>query len=702
MKDIFKSNSGYTQSLNPVAEAVKQMAFFISKSKNISIEKATERVNIMLNTNSKKRDPLVEYWTRDKNGDKYLTTTPLTEYLKTIVEKNYTITPTFTCFYSPEEKDSVHKGYTLKNVAKRKINKKKAAVYEMEKNMSAYSFYYSLQDSNKRANNSLSGALASTGTVLNNQSGHSVLTSITRSVASIGNSVSEMMVVGNRHYSKPSIIMNHMTAILTNVDMYLIENVVKKYGFKIPTVDEIMNMVTYSSDLYWRGYGPLNKIRAYVETFNDIERCAVMYVNDMYQMRLLNDRIMRDFLGKLHQKVIHGSNNNIDTLANAPEIVRNLVHHICMEELTGLPIIYDKMRKLACVPTLVGTTENVIAVLENYSDLIQAFFITKVMPIDIVDIGDMTRRGIVLSDTDSTVCTTGNVIEWYYGKNVFSEEATALSAAIITVVAGTIEHYLRQLNVNMNTSPEHHNMLAMKNEFYWDVFVNAFMSKHYFANTRIKEGSVYDIPKLEVKGVNLLAGKTTKEIKKLSKELMIEINRKISNNELLNLGSYVTYVADLERDIFRQLDTVGGNVYQIESIKDAKSYKNGINNPTYFSHLLWENVFSEKYGSPGEPPYLTYKINTTLSTKSNIKNYIEKIENHNIKEQLQKMLETKDKFEIMRVPIQIFNKSGIPEEIAMVRNNELIVSNLLSPIYSVLETIGFFRKTKMLYTDLGY
>ena len=82
-------------------------------------------------------------------------------------------------------------------------------------------------------------------------------------------------------------------------------------------------------------------------------------------------------------------------------------------------------------------------------------------------------------------------------------------------------------------------------------------------------------------------------------------------------------IANMEREIINRIEQGDISVYKLDKIKDAKSYKvSDIKMSPYVYHLLWKEVFSDKYGYPGEPQYTAIKFPTTLDTKIRTINFV--------------------------------------------------------------------------------
>jgi len=701
---IFKKDDNeYTLLSNTVATYMKQAALYVAKMNNIPLEEATKLVKQTVKKSNIK-NPEVKYYTKDHNGDTYQETNKLSNYVKETIESGEIIVPSFTTYVHPTVKKSLHAEFLQDNINKRKEDKHKAFVYKQENNPDMFLYYNTLQKTRKIFNNSLSGAYAAKGTILYNASAHYTLTSMTRSVTSIGNAITETMVASNKHFKDYETTVNYITTVITTYEKDKFIRVLKKYNLHLPTPEEVHERILLSSKKYWESIKYEGKILDYLKTLSKVELAAVLYTNDMNAIKDHNDEMMRTFISTLSKRCTSGSEDNIRDINNSPEGVMNLVYHICAPDIKGMNVDFKKMAGTETLNILASTARNVTKTLIAYSDFIRACFITKIMPPTIAHIKDMFREAIVLSDTDSTCGAYDKWIEWYFGKIVFNDEAVGVSAAVMTITTQVIDHYLKMFTSHMNIPPENRDLIKMKNEYFWDLFTSTNVSKHYFANVRIQEGSVFAVPDLELKGVHLIASKVNKEIRDIAYGMIDYIHTTLSSGGKISLNKMATLTADTERKIIEDIKNGKTDIFKLEKLKEESAYKLDRTKSPYIHHLLWEYVFKDKYGDPGEPTYMVVNIPTTLSSKRTTQEYLDKLEDREIAERLREFMDKykKDNIGSFRVPLNIVAGKKLPEEIYQAVNFYKVVTSNLNIMYLILESCGFFRKSDMLVSEMGY
>ena len=700
--EIFKKKE-YITDLNPVNSYIEQMSNLIATQCKIPVATANKLIKETIKEYGVK-NPEVKFKKREENGDVVVNELPLTHYIKDSIENNEVIVPSFTAYLHPTKNKSLHAEFLNINIVKRKQDKKNAFKYKQLGDMDKYIYYNTLQKVRKIFNNSLSGAYASKSTVLNNPSAHYTLTSMTRSVASIGNAITESFVAGNKLFMTPEITANYIASVISNISKSKIEAAINKYNIHIPTTDEVMDMILYSSRLYWRDETKENVIREIVDSLEPYQKVGVMYVNDLHHLKKYNPELVKTMLFGLSRKVLTGSTNPLESITKCSDGVRNLAHLICSKEIKGKNIDYNKLIGDELLLILGSTADNINNVFNKYRLLIRSFYVTNMLPINIANMKDAVRDAIVLSDTDSTCGSYDKWVEWYYGNLKFTHEAVALAGAVMTMNNEIMDHNLKIFSKNMNIEDKLSDLLKMKNEFFWSVFVTANVSKHYFANTIIQEGNVYKESDLELKGVHLIASAGDQDVVATAHNMIKDIMHTLEEGKKLDIEKYINIVVEAETNLLKLLNEGNINIFKKEKIKDPSSYKDKNKAKTpYFYHLFWKEVFSESYGYPGEPQYMVLKIPTKFETPKMMKDYLETMEDRDIAEKFTKCISKykKDKIGIIKVPVAIAGGRGIPKPIINMINKKKLVTDSLNVFYIVLETIGIYRKPDLMISEMN-
>lgn len=690
----------YKRDINPVRHYCEQAALFLSKMTGkdkdycyqfVSQGIKSGKINLV--------DPKVKYLHRDmQTCDREEKEKSLLSYLNESIRDKDLIAPTLTTYIAPDKKPSLYVGFVDQNVQTRGRAKKEEFAAKAAGNKQLALFKNSEQTNVKLTNNAFSGGFVSNGTILMNKTAHSTLTSTCRSTSGYGNANNEKMVSGNRHYWSPETVINNILSIVDNTDLEEIQKVCTKYSLKYPTVQDAFNCIKYSADLYW--FSPKNDIRilALLEKLTPVERAAFVYVGDMYQLRMLNDEFVRTFITKLSSKITGEIDDALGIVKKMYGDYVNLAHHICFDEAKGKGKDYEAIKDRIELKTIALTSLNIQNTLFEYRDLIKAFWVTPNVPASVAHFPTSIRRSALVSDTDSTIFTVQDWVQWYQKNEVFGEHTISVGATMIFLASQSITHVLAMMSANFGIEQKRIHQIAMKNEFFFDVFVPTSVGKHYYAMMTVQEGNVFKEYEMEIKGVHLKNSNVPKQINKQAKEMMERILTTIRSGKKIKILDYLKEVSTLQKHI--QEEIYKGKFLRLAEVKTPDSYKNVEVSP-YVYHLLWKDVFSPKYGYELVPPYPCITLSTNLENASMTRQWISNIKDEDLKNRLVNwMTKTqKDKLTTLYVPLDLVTSKGIPEELKSCINTRGMVANMTKVFMLVLETLGFFLKEDEMVCD---
>lgn len=692
--------ASYTSDVDPYKFAREQLLTYIEKTYNIDGEEANAIYKEMLK-DREVRDPQVSLIKREKGLDTKETSMSLLNYIEEHKLKNEAMTPSFTC-YDREEKS--YQGMFIEDgLSNRSSKKKEAAICEGKGDALGFLINNLLQKAFKLRNNSLSGAYLSLSTIFYNPSSHTALTSGTRLAASLANMVTESMVAGKRLYSDPETVINHFLSIITSIDKSKIEATNAKYDIVYPTTQDILNMVTHSIRDYWRNEKYFKHIEDFVSTLDKFERSAILYTYDLYHLEKASPDFARGMLDKLSRQHI-GLSKDLAVLDTIDEFILNITHHICFSSLKGEGKDYSKFptrTKDLVVSTAIMLDKNV----KYYTDYIDTYLKSEVMPINIAFIKDMIMEAVSHSDTDSTCGWYGDRVYDRFGKYDMTTRGVGYFSAYMMFNSGVVSHLLRQLTANFNVAVDKRDKLAMKNEFYFPVFGSANVTKHYIANILIKEGLVYDTPKLEVKGNSLIASNNDKFIREDFTDLVTYVTNILTTGAKLDVDVVLGKVIALEREVTTRLERGDPSVFKLDNINTTYKVMKG--NPdnwqgtNLYHSKLYDAVFKDKYGASDDLPYIG--VNIPLKS-GNLLEMLEEIEDEDIKKRFIEFMEKypKPKLERLIYPINIISSTGLPKELKHIVDAHKLITLLLKGHYVLLEILGIYIKPDTILTEQGY
>lgn len=637
-------------------------------------------------------DPPMKYIGRDDNGDRQFMVTSFLKFLNTVEKNDLIMSPSMTVYLPPKVKRSLSAKYIRVNVANRNRQKHEKFLAGEAGDNDLKNYKDNEQKTSKIKNNALSGAHNSESTVLFMPTIHSSLTSTCRTATGYANANNEKVLAGNRHYWSPDIVEANIVAICDLADLTLLEKVMGDFNLTYPSTDNVVNMVVRSSEHYWRDSRRQEDIVRLIDGLTPLEKAAVLYIGDLYHVRELNSQFMRTFLEKLSQRPTQAIDNpkeHVEALISEEEA---LVGLLC-PDLTGGKALgsFDKMDE-ANKGHVGATAKHVKDVLNEYRDFIKVMLVSDVMPASVAHLPTVIRRVALTSDTDSTIYTVQEWKQWYGGEISFRPDLVNIGHAISFLTSTSITHLLAKMSANMGVAKEQLHQYAMKSEFYFPVFALTGRAKTYFAFIGAQEGQVYDDYEIEMKGVVFKGSNSPQFITDAVNEMIRNILQTVRDDKELDLAGHLKDIADMERMIFESLRKGDVMFYKTGEVKPAEGYKREPVQSPYFHYMLWKEVFGDKYGDPGEPPYGCLKVSIDIKTKKDFQAYLDRINDPAIKERLCTFLAKHNKAMpgSFMIPRAIVESNGIPDEIIQAISTRQIVSNLMEPFMVLLETLGYY------------
>lgn len=715
MIEYTKSN----QEINLIKDYIEDNAFVVSRDLGISVGKARDYVKMVINDykdEGKFKDPIVGYNGKNQYGDTVPKEMKLTTYLEN--SKNGIIVPAGSVYTKHENQISVHTENTEERVKKRSIVKKEGAIAKLKGDQKMADMKDKYQKAYKAGNNAVTGLFDNMFNPFYRPSNHYALTSTTATVTTIGNLISESMVAGNRLYNRPNVVIDHITSLCTNSNIELVERVIKKYNIYIPTVDDCIYVILKSTRFHWSSKERDEEIFSILKLLTPIERAIFVYTNDLFHFRYYNDKLMRDIIDNIY---FADSNSMLDPMIvskDPKEDMKDIPEDL---EIAVRCILYDDMlvhsknkENVTFKDDLFMESKKKIATgckrannhLTRIDDLIEAFFRTDNLPINVSDIKEMIRGCTVLSDTDSTCSTYQNWVTWYFKKPLptFTSDEIGISSIILLFTSRTLAHSLELLSKRMNIRGKYLKLLAMKNEFYWKVMIFMNMTKHYFADTAIQEGAVYAKTKLELKGSNLIDSKLPKDLKELSTSYYSKITDTLTSGAKINLHELIKEIVDIELDILNKIQNLDSTIMKSETILDHTSYKYEKDKSPYYHLMLWNEVFGPKYGTITTTPVVCIKVKTNMTTKARMMEGLNNIPDKDIRDRFLKFINKypKDSLGVLRMPKEIVAGIGLPEELSHVMEAKPVVEELCGTFYFILESLGYYKKPNKILSELYY
>lgn len=640
--------------------------------------------------------PLVDPTTfvLDKNtyGDRSKKTTTFMGFLKRVEKQSLLLSPSLTAYMPESQRQSTHAIYIKEGVANRKRVKGEQMAAERAKQFELAQVRKGEQENFKINNNSYSGATVSAATILYYKSTHSSLTSTCRTATSYANANNEKFLMGNRHYYNPEITKANLVSIINLTDMDKLQLAMDTYGLVYPEPDDVVDMVLYSSHNYWQNNRYTEQIRMMAHGMTPLQRAAVMYVGDLYHLNKHNPVQVRRMLDSISQL---GDINNTITKEEFKTLdgdTKLLTYFLCYEEVKGRSDELLEKENPEVFDLLYATSKGVVDGLQEHKPLIDALLLTKNIPHSIHAFKDSYRRAAVISDTDSTMFTMQFWVEEFYERVCFTPEAKRTVFGLVFLVSEVVMHILAIQSANMGVAEDKLRLLAMKNEYYFAVLALTTRSKHYFASQDAVEGVMFEISRMEVKGVGLRDSKVQPQINKKGKKLMQHIIDCVKAEEPIDLAAILKDIADLEREIYISVRTGKADYLTTGQCKKSEAYKSEEDNDTYKKYLFWKEVFDPCFPGLEAPPYSFYKITTTAHNRTGMNEWFDGLEDKQLGMRLKEwaLANKKTSLTSINVPATVVENMGVPEAITRVADVRTIISNTMGVFYLIMESLGIF------------
>ena len=703
----------YKRDLSIVMNYARDAAHYLSTMEGTPFEECLTYVvqNMKPGGAFEIKDPEVRYLDRGENGDRVEKTTTFLEYLSDSIKNKELIAPTFTTYIHPSIRKSILATFIGINVKLRSVAKKAMYVAEMAGNKILQLFKKNEQNNKKLANNSISGAHVSNSTPLFNRTSHSTLTSNCRTTSGYGNANNEKMLSGNRHYHNHEIVINNIVSITRHTDYEKLASVMQQYGIRHATHEEAMDVIQYSTQLYWRSDTHMLMIRDLIYKLTPEQVSAFVYTGDLHHLMKYNDAVMRTFLGKLSKKVtgvpveepgkvfkmyreeyrlLASQLFPLEHIAMSNELFPGKNKNVTMKEIEGTQLEID----------LAATVININATLTEYEPFIRVFLGTTNVPASLGFFPDSIRRAALTSDTDSTIFTVQDWVFWYYGDSPgFTEDTSGLAATMIFLAAESVTHVLAMMSANFGIEADRIHQVAMKNEYKFDVFVPTQVGKHYFAYISSQEGNIYKKFKMEIKGVHLKSSNVPKNIVNQAEDMMRRIMQTVLDNKKIKLADYLKEVADVEREVKRSIIAGESTYMRGGQIKEASSYKKGAIGSPYQFYDLWQKVFAPKYGDAPPPPYAASKVCLDLQTGRSVQDWIGRIKDKELADRMTIWVSENGKtggITSLLLPQSNLEMTGMPPELIDDLDLRRSIADVSKIFYLILETLGYYASNDQL------
>jgi hypothetical protein len=686
--------SEYVREIDIIEGYFEQLSYYLSMMTGISLNECRSWVDVAFGEGGQFEHefPIGEFLVQDpETQDRVRKNIPLDRVIKKCQEKDIIVAPSM-AFYMPEKmKKSKLAAFFENNVRLRNIIKQQMFAASAAGNAVLHINKKNEQNSKKTLNNAGSGGFSSPFTILFNMSSHSALTSTCRTATSYGNACNERMLGGRRHYWAPGIIINHILSISTLTDWDSFKRCMDKYELYYPTEDDVMEVIMHSAKDYVRNPRAIERVRHVVSKMSSRERAAFTYMGDLYHIAKYNDAFMRGFIDRFITPVEESdiTDADIEVIKKGIDGDMKIIVSQLRPDLIGIGGNFKKVEENnpEGYRKLIATCGHLQNTIGDYALFIRAILTTKNVPPTIARMPEVLRAVGVVSDTDSTMGSAQWWAKWYCGE-YSGKTASMVSDTMVYIVVQNIAHLMANMSKQLGVSDEKLFTYAMKNEYKFDSFGLTTKAKDYFAQITSQEGTLKAKPELELKGVALRTSNIPNEIMDEYRATVASLLDDIAKGKDVNILPVVRRVAEIEKSIGDSIKNGEGLYLKTLDINSRESYKAESN---YHYHRMFNETFGLKYGYVPEPPYHAVRIPVNLETKTEIAEWIERIEDRGLAEKLKEWFANEKRtYKQIIIPDMIVNDHGVPKELLDVVDARRTVFAMVEPYYHILEVFGVF------------
>lgn len=705
----------YPRNLDILPEYQKAVAQYMSVVKGIPYEQALSRAKEVISADGpvKPFDPRMKTLFRPAAlSDREHKVMRFSQYIQGIKGGDLIVGPNMVVYENPKVSRAYEADMIDYNLIERKKVKKAGQLAKTRGDEDTANAKDEEQNNKKTLNNSLSGACGSPHNPHYCASAHTTLTSTCRTLTSNSNSITERFMAGNRHYYSAEITLENLVACVRLTDQALIQEVMTHFELQYPSIEYALERIKKCCDMYFTNTEGWVRIERFLRTLNKDQLASVMFTMDLRSWVDINPTFTRRLIDSLTLKYETVTPLEFEeakaVIGSADDYLVSFVMTLSSHETDYIALgdLKDKKPEVYC--KIAYRMKRVKELVKGkYWKWIRAFLVTELMPQSIHSFPSSIRRAVIGSDTDSTLFTTQELIEWYFGKIVFNKEADCVREFVTYFNSQIVCHVLAKISKYMGAQDSDLFRLMMKPEFAFPIMAFTNRMKHYYAAKSAVEGNLYKELDMEIKGVALKSSKVSPWVIKISNQYIETIVERFMQTKAMTPMEVIAPIAYLEHRALHDLENGLANALYSANIKEPQAYAQGEENATYKYYQLWEEVFAPKYGSMGPLPVAAKKVSVNLKNRTAVAEWISKLD-PDIGGRLAKYVERTGRkdFTMFLVPAEFLKNNPIPKEIWAVFNRQKFLNTMMDSFYYVLETLGLYTRndklTRFAYEEMPY
>jgi hypothetical protein len=623
-----------------------------------------------------------------------------------------TITPSGSWYETSDVKQAPDVGFMLSRLDLRKVHKNKMLASREVGQYDLALLEDFRQGMVKIGSNSVIGVSGSEYSILYDLENFNGITSIARHGIMGAYVFTERFLAHNMQFFSDEEVINYIvTTVRACPDRSSIQDIVQRFGIYEPTSREITDSLIESMQNYYCIKDNGDKIESLLKGLKKHERTFVAYHLNMRYLVHMNQEFFHKFITEL----MDVDNLPIDETIEVSSITKaydedlvQLLAVICGKIINGKVLSKlhnandkdgnydpDAVRRILSIGNYMKNKLNEI------KDLFELFMYAKCTIPSIDNQKDLTRRTVILSDTDSVIFTVNDWVKWYCGHNEMSDRATRIASLIMYWLSKAISAYVFHTSYYRGAIGKFTSMIKLKNEYMFPILVRCDISKHYFALKTIQEGKFLSPPQLEMKGLQFKSSTLPSVTNDFTEKLIVDILNKLSTSGEIDINEYLSRILIYEQVIYESLKSGQLTFLASASLKHKEEYKTP-EKSIYKNYLIWEKLFADKYGSiklPTKVPLVSFipKIFVT-------EQYLDWLSKQN-NQAFQQLMDypPDERAKITRLPIA-GTLATIPEELIPCIDIRSVIYKNITPSHLVLRSfkidLNNQGKRKLLYSDI--
>lgn len=252
----------------------------------------------------------------------------------------------------------------------------------------------------------------------------------------------------------------------------------------------------------------------------------------------------------------------------------------------------------------------------------------------------LPRKSVLTIDTDSNFVYLDPLYQYFVKKypDVIDPEDKASRISTISVLNYNLEALLEtvysKLSDHLGIQDDYYKSYNMKNELLIDRLMLTPAKKQYALTVIQKEGNMYDIPKMDIKGLSIRKVNTNLTVRERYSDIL---ENKVLFPKKIDLSGIISEYKNLETEIKESLESGSADFALPGKANLAENYKNPFSILPFKATMIWNLMYPEhEINLPNKIKYVKVDINNyehvveTLNNDELISRFNKVFENENL------------------------------------------------------------------------